>query len=185
MKKRGGFAVGVVCEVGEVEGGSASFSTYASHELANLHLKLDCVDVDDIIQTGKAGIQAWVESKLYMETVGHTLGGLHSGNRTSGEDQARIVDANLAVVKDKALFIEAGKLVGFGMPVAVGFFGETSLQYGAEERRGVLHSLEEGSLPQLSLRLGVFERFCPVATVVFAKTFVIDAIVNGADLFDK
>ena len=55
-----------------------------------------------------------------METVGATLDGLHPGYLTCGEQQARIVDANLTVVKDEVLLVEAGKLVGFGMSVAVG-----------------------------------------------------------------
>ncbi len=185
MKDWGGFAVGVVGEVGEIEGGAARRSTYTGYELADLHLKLDSVDVDYIIRRGMASIRAWVESKLHMKTVGATLDGLHPSYQTRGEQQARIVDAHLSIFKDEVMLVEAGKLVGLGMPVAVSFLGEASLQYGAEERRGVLHSLEEGPLPQLGLRLEVFERLCPVAAVVFAETFVIDAVVNGADLFDK
>ena len=70
VKGGGALAVRVVAEVGKVEGNAAGLPLHAGDEFANLHIKLDGIDVDYIVGTGVAGPRAGVEGEFYVETVG-------------------------------------------------------------------------------------------------------------------
>ena len=85
--------VRLVAEVGEVEDGLAILPPDAGDKLADLHIELDRVNVDDIVGTGVAGSQTWVEFQLDMEAVGRefpllpSVAGqeLHPTDKTRGE----------------------------------------------------------------------------------------------------
>jgi len=113
------------------------------------------------------------------------IGKTHRGYRAGGENQAGVVDMHRAVGVGEALLVDLGELVVLDMPMGVGLLGETALEDGAEDRGGVLHGLEERTLPQLCLRLVVVER-CSLATAEqLAEACVIDAITDGACLLYK
>lgn len=73
VESRGALAVGVVADVGEVEGDASRLPLDAGDKFADLHLELDGVDMDNIVGTGVTGTYAWVETKLDMEAVGRNL----------------------------------------------------------------------------------------------------------------
>ena len=182
--KRDGL-VGLVAEVGKVEGDACCSSLNTGHELADIHLILNSIDEDQIIGIGVGGIAAGIELEIHMQAVNATTGKLHTGHQTSREQQTGIVDMDHAIVVGEALFVDAGELVVLDMAVAMGFLSETTLDGGAEDRRGVLHSLEERTLPKLRLRLVVGERFGLASAEQFAKTFIEDAVINGAGHFNQ
>ena len=109
---------------------------------------------------------------------------VHSSDKAGGEQQTGIVDADGAVFVCEALLVEVGELVVLDMAVLVGFFGEATLDDGTEERRGMLHGLEEGTLPQLRLGLLVVDLHRTATAEGLAETCVIDAVTDGAGLFD-
>lgn len=121
-----------------------------------------------------------------MKTVDTALAEINSADRTGREEQARIINVNCAIFIDEALLVETGKFVVLNMPVAVGFTGESSLDDRAEERGGVLHSLEERSLPQLCLRLTVVDLRGSATAESLAETGVEDMIAYGTGfLYDR
>ena len=113
------------------------------------------------------------------------IGKIHAGYRAGGENQAGIVDMNRAVGVGEALLVDAGELVVLDMPVGVGFLGEAALDDGAEDGGGVLHGLEERTLPQLRLRLVVGERRSLAAAELLAEAGVEDTVADGASLLYK
>ena len=115
---------------------------------------------------------------------GMAIGKTHRGYRAGGENKAGIVDMHRAVVIGEALLVYFGELVVLDMPMGVGLLGEAALDDGAEDGGGVLHGLEERTLPQLCLRLVVVER-CSLATAEqLAEACVEDAITDGASLLN-
>ncbi len=128
---------------------------------------------------------AGVELKLYMQAIGMAIGKIHAGYRAGGENQAGIVDMHRTVVVGEALLVDPGELVVLDMPAGVGFLGEAALDDGAEDGGGVLHGLEERTLPQLRLRLVVVERRSLAATELLAQSGVIDTVADGARLLYK
>lgn len=119
---------------------------------------------------------AGVELKLYMQAIGIASGKTYRGDRPSGENQAGIVDVHRAVVIGEALLIDFGELVVLDMPMGVGLLGEAALDDGAEEGGGVLHSLEERTLPQLRLRPVVGERLGLATTELLAEAGKVDTV---------
>lgn len=106
-------AVGVVAEVGEVEGDASRLPLDAGDEFADLNLILDGVDVDDIVGTGVTGTKAWVEFQFNMEAVSRDFPllpsvawqKLHTANKACGEQQTGIVDNHCAVLVGEMLFV--------------------------------------------------------------------------------
>lgn len=125
---------------------------------------------------------AGVELKLYMQTLNMAIGKTHRGYRAGGENQAGIVDMHRAVGVGEALLVEPGELVVLDMTMGVGLLGEAALDDGAEDGGGVLHGLEERSLPQLRLRLVVGERGSLATTELLAETGIVDTVADGARL---
>ena len=182
----------LVAEVGEVEGDLRSVPRHAGDEFANLHIELDGVDEDNIVGAGVAGTRTGVEAQLYAETVSRqfplfasvTRQELHPSDKAGGEQQTGIVDMDGAILIDETLLVEAGELVVLDVAILVGFLGEAALDDGTEERGGVLHSFEKGTLPQLRLGLLVVN-LCRTATAKgFAEAGVIDTIVDSAGFLD-
>lgn len=149
--------------------------------------------MDNIVGTSVAGTHARCKTHLDMESVNTALGKIHPADRTGREEQTRIVNVNNAIFLDKALLVahfishyssvfagipETGEPVVFNMPVAVGFTGESTLDGGTEERGGVLHSLKEGSLPQLCLRLAVVDLRWSATAESLAETGVEDTVAE-------
>jgi len=66
--------------------------------------------------------------------------------------------------------------------VGVGHLGEAALDDGAGDGGGVLHGLEERTLPQLRLRLVVGERRGLAAAELLAEAGVEDTVADGACL---
>ena len=120
-----------------------------------------------------------------MQAVGMAFGKIHASTRASGENQTGIVDMHRAVGVGEALLVEPGELVVLDMPVGVGFLGEAALDDRAEDGGGVLHGLEERTLPQLRLRLVVGERRSLAAAEQLAEAGVIDTVTDGARLLYK
>ena len=119
-----------------------------------------------------------------MQAIGMAIGKINAGYRAGGENQAGIVDMHRAVGVGEALLVDPGELVVLDMPVGVGLLGETALDDGAEDGGGVLHGLEERTLPQLCFRLVVVER-CSLATAeLLAEAGVEDTIADGARLLN-
>ena len=177
-----GLTVRVIAEVGEVESHITLISADTGHELADFRLELHGIDMDDIIGTGVAGTHARCKTQLDMEAVNMALGEIHPPDRTGREKQTRIVYMDDAIFIDEALLVETGELVVLNMPVAVGFAGESTLDGGAEERGGVLHSLKEGTLTQLCLRLTVFDLRGSATAESLTETGVEDTVADGAGL---
>lgn len=182
VESRIGPTGGVIGEVWQVERRTAVLSADAGHELADFRMELHSIDMDDIVGTGMTGTHARCETQLDMETVNTALAEINPADRTSREEQARIVNVNCAIFIDEALLVETGELVVLNMPVAMCFTGESTLDGGAEERGGVLHSLEESSLPQLRLRLAVVDLCRSAAAEGLAEAGVEDTVADGAGL---
>lgn len=182
--KRDGL-VDLVAEVWQVEGDTGNLPFGAGHKLTDLYLKLDGIDEYHIVGIGVSDVKAGVKLEFHMQVVNATIGKTYWGYRTSGKYQTRIVDMYHTVFVGEVLLIDAGKLVVLNMPMGMGLLGETPLDGGAEDRRGVLHSLEERTLPKLRLRLVVGERFGLASAEQFAKTFIEDAVINGAGHFNQ
>lgn len=185
VKVEGYGLVGLVAEVGEVEGDAGGFTLNAGHKLADLNLVFDSIDEYHIIGIGRIDVDTGVELEFHMQSIDAATGKLHPGDRASGEQQARKVDMYHTVVVGEAMLVYAGELVVLDMPVGMSLFGESALDGGPEDGGGVLHGLEECPLPQLCFQLVVGERFSPVAAKLFAETGVEDAVANGACLFDE
>lgn len=185
VKVEGYGLVGLVAEVGEVEGDTGGSPLDTGHHMTDLQLELDGIDKDYIVGIGMIDVAASVELKLYMQAVDMTTGKVHDSNRTGGENQAGIVDMHRAVGIGEALLIDSGELVVLYMLVGVSLLGEAALDDGAEDGGGVLHGLEERTLPQLRLRLVVVERLGLAAAELLAKASVKDTVANGACLFDE
>ena len=117
-----------------------------------------------------------------MQAIDMAIGKIHAGYRAGGENQAGIVDMHRAVGVGEALLVKLGELVVLDMPVGVGLLGEAALDDRAENGGGVLHGLEERSLPQLRLRLVVVERHGLAATELLAKASVEDTVADGTRL---
>ena len=137
-------AIHLLAEVGEVKGGLPVLTADAGHQLADLHLRLDGIDVDDIVGTGSVVTHIGTKNELYMEAVGMTAGDMHFGQRTLGDKQGGIVDMHFAVVIHEAVLVQTREKVGFGQPRGVSLLGEAVLEDDAEEGRGLLACLEEG-----------------------------------------
>lgn len=118
-----------------------------------------------------------------MKTINMTLCKIHPSDRTGREKQTRIVNVNDAIFIDETLLIETGKLIVFNMPVTVGFAGESALDGRTEERGGVLHGLEESTLPKLCLRLAVVDLRWSATAEGLAEAGVEDTVADGAGLF--
>ena len=114
-----------------------------------------------------------------MQAIDMAIGKIHAGYRAGGENQAGIVDMNRAVGVGEALLVDAGELVVLDMPVGVGLLGEAALDDGAEDGGGVLHGLEERTLPQLRLRLVVGERLSLATAEQLAKAGIDDTLVDA------
>lgn len=182
VERRRGLTVRVVAEIWKVERHTAVHSTDTGHELADFSLELHGIDMDDIVGTGMAGAHARYKTQLVMEAVNTALGEIHPADRTGREEQTRIVNVNDAIFIDKALLVKNGKLVVLNMPVAVGLTGESTLDGGAEDRGSVLHSLEEGSLSKLGLRLAIVDLCWTATTESLAEAGVEDTVADGAGL---
>lgn len=182
VKVEGYGLVGLVAEVGEVEGDAGGSPFNAGHELADLHLELDGIDEDHIVEVGMSSSDVGLELKLHMQAIDMAIGKIHAGYRAGGENQAGIVDMHRAVGVGEALLVKLGELVVLDMPVGVGLLGEAALDDRAENGGGVLHGLEERSLPQLRLRLVVVERHGLAATELLAKASVEDTVADGTRL---
>lgn len=107
------------------------------------------------------------------------IGKIHAGYRAGGENQAGIVDMHRAVGVGEALLVDAGELVVLDMPVSVGFLGEAALDDRAEDGGGVLHGLEERTLPQLRFRFVVVERHSLATTELLTEANVEDTLVDA------
>ena len=177
----GGFLV----EVGEVEDGLAVLPPDAGHQHTDFHLWRDDVDMDDIVGSGFGGIEARTESKFDMQTVDAAVGELHHGQRTTGEKQGGIVDADGAVFVHEIVFVEAREVVGLGHAVLVGFLGEAALQDGAVEGGGGLPRLEECPLPKLGFGLAVVVFRWKPARIGAAKAGVVYLAADGAGVLDE
>ena len=105
---------------------------------------------------------------------------LHAADKTGGEQQSGIVDMHLAILIEEMLLVEVGELVVLDVAVAVGFLGEAALDGGAKERVGVLHGFEEGTLPQLRLRLTVVDLRRTAAAEGLPEAGVVDAVADDA-----
>ena len=176
--------VGFIAEVGQVEGNAGGSPLNAGHELADLHLELDGIDEDHIVEVGMIGSDVGLELKLHMQAIDMAIGKIHAGYRAGGENQAGIVDMNRAVGVGEALLVDAGELVVLDMPVGVGHLGEATLDDGAEDGGGVLHGLEERTLPQLCLRPVVSERRSLAAAELLAEAGIVDTVADGTGLLN-
>ena len=112
------------------------------------------------------------------------FGKIHAGYRAGGENKTWIVDMHRSFGVGEALLVDFGELVVLNMPVGMGLLGEAALDNRAEDGGGVLHSLEERTLPQLRLRLVVIERLGLAAAEQLAKASIVDTITDGARLLN-
>ena len=185
VKVKSDGVVGFFAEVGEVEGDAGGFTLNAGYELADLNLVFDSIDEHHIIGIGMIDVDTGVELEFHMQSIDAATGKLHPGDRASGEQQARKVDMYHTVVVGETMLVDTGELVVLDMPVGVGLFGKSTLDDGAEDGGGVLHGLEECTLPQLCFRLVVGERFSLAATELLAETGIEDTVANGASLLNE
>lgn len=133
VKVEGYGLVGLVAEVGEVEGDAGGFTLNAGHKLANLNLVFDSIDEYHIIGIGMIDVDTGVELEFHMQSIDAATGKLHPGDRASGEQQARKVDMYHTVVVGEAMLVYAGELVVLDMPVDMSLFGESALDGGPED----------------------------------------------------
>ena len=157
----------------------------AGHELADLHIRLDGVDVDDIVRAGFVGFETGAEGEVDMQAVGVAAHEVHYGQRTLGDEQGGIVDMYLAVVVHEMVFVQPREIVGLGHAVAVGLFGEPALQDGAEKGGGLLPRLEECPLAHLGLGLAVVILRRQLSRIGAAETGVVYLAADGAGVFDE
>lgn len=180
----GDWFFGFLAEVGQVEGDAGSSPFGTGHELADLHLELDGIDEDYIVEVGMIGSDVGLELKLHMQAIDMAIGKIHAGYRAGGENQAGVVDMHRAVGVGEALLVDFGELVVLDMPMGVGLLGEAALDDGAEDGGGVLHGLEERTLPQLRLRLVVGERRSLAAAELLTETGIVDTVADGTGLLN-
>ena len=182
--KRDGL-VGLVAEVWQVEGDTGNLPFGAGHKLTDLYLKLDGIDEYHIVGIGVSDVKAGVKLEFHMQVVNATIGKTYWGYRTSGKYQTRIVDMYHTVFVGEVLLIDAGKLVVLNMPMGMGLLGKTPLDDGTKDGGGMLHGLEECTLPQLRLRLVVVKRPGLAAAELLAKASIEDTVTNGARLLNE
>lgn len=123
VKVEGYGLVGLVAEVGEVEGDAGGFTLNAGHKLADLNLVFDSIDEYHIIGIGMIDVDTGVKLEFHMQSIDAATGKLHPGDRASGEQQARKVDMYHTVVVGEAMLVYAGELVVLDMPVGMSLFG--------------------------------------------------------------
>lgn len=99
----------------------------AGHQHAYFGLRGGGIDVDDIVGTGFVGGGVGVESQLYVEAFGVASCESDRGQGTNRELQGWVVDGDFVASIGEAFFVEARELVGFGMSLAMGIFGEAAL----------------------------------------------------------
>lgn len=93
-----------------------SLSFNAGDKLADFYLRRDGIDVDDIVGADFWGIETGSEGEVDMQAVGTAAGKLNHWQRSAGEEQGRVVDADGAVFVHEMVFIEAREVVGLVMP---------------------------------------------------------------------
>lgn len=172
----------LVAQVGEVEGGLSGLAFNAGHKHAYFSLRGDGIDVDDIVWAGFVGGEVGVESQRDVEAIGVASGKCDRGQGTNRKLQGWVVDGDFVVGIGEALFVEARELVGLGMSLAMGIFGEAALQQGTIEGCGLLGGLEEGALAQLRFRLAVVKGLCLTADELLAEAGVIYQFADFAGI---
>ena len=131
VKSRGCFATGGIAEVGEVEGGLTRLALDAGDKFAYFDVRLDGIDVHNIIGAGVAVVETRGEVPLNVQAVAVEFYAIHAGDGASGEQKAWVVNADDTVLVNEALLVDVDELVVLDASVAVCLAGKATLDGGA------------------------------------------------------